>query len=76
MGVVSVWGIVGGLGAILYLYKKCQAEQVKVNWHFYAKLSVLAGVLVATALEAAIQIEQLRGIWFGDFRFWTTIINL
>jgi len=35
---VAVWGIVGGAGALWYLYKKCTPQPVKCNWHFYAKL--------------------------------------
>lgn len=37
---------------------------------------VLAALLVTTALQAAIQIENFGGIWAGDFRFWTTVLNL
>lgn len=29
-----------------------------------------------TALQAALQIEYYRGIWAGDFRFWTTIVTI
>jgi hypothetical protein len=36
--VVAVWGIVAGAGAIWYLFKKCVAQPVSKNWHFYAKL--------------------------------------
>jgi ABC-type multidrug transport system fused ATPase/permease subunit len=73
---VSVWGILGGLAAVYYLYKKCEPQPVKKDWHFYSKLSVLGVIIVATVLQAALQVEQLAGIWFGDFRFWTTIVNL
>lgn len=73
---VSVFGIVGGVAAILYLYKRCQAQPVKKDWHFWAKLSVLGAIIAATAVEAILQVRQLPGIWFGDFRFWTTILSL
>lgn len=73
---VSVWGIIGGLGAIYYLLKKCEAASVKKDWHFYAKLSLLSLIIVDTIIQAILQIHQLAGIWFGDFRFWTTIINI
>lgn len=76
VAVVSVWGILGGLGAIYYLYKKFEAQSVKKNWHFYAKLSVLGAIIITTILQAALQVQQLTGIWFGDFRFWTTIVNM
>ena len=74
--VVSLWGILGGLGAIYYLFKKCQEQQVKKDWHFWTKGAVLGLILVATVVQAALQIEQLSGIWFGDIRFWSTIINI
>jgi ATP-binding cassette subfamily C (CFTR/MRP) protein 1 len=34
---VAAFGIVGGAGALWYLYRK-PAQPVKRNWHFYAKL--------------------------------------
>ena len=46
--VVAVFGIVAGAGALWYLLKKCHAEPVKKNWHFYAKLvrsSLVASVM-------------------------------
>ena len=73
---VSIFGIFGGSGAIFYLYKSYQAQPIKKDWHFYAKLSVLGAICIATVVQAALQIEQFRDIWFGDFRFWTTIINI
>ena len=38
IAVVAVGGILGGAGAIYYLFKKCSPQPVKKNWHFYAKL--------------------------------------
>ena len=38
IAVVGVFGIVGGAGALWYLYRKCPPQPVKRNWHFYAKL--------------------------------------
>jgi ATP-binding cassette, subfamily C (CFTR/MRP), member 1 len=73
---VSVFGIVGGAGAIWYLHKKCAPQPVKQNWHFYAKLGVLALLVASTITQAALQIVRFPGIWAGDFRFWTTIINI
>ncbi|KAJ4350561.1 ATP-binding cassette glutathione S-conjugate transporter ycf1 [Ascochyta clinopodiicola] len=70
--VVAVWGIVGGFGALFYLYKKCTPQPVKRNWHFYAKLITLGALIATTAVQAALQIEYFTGIWAGDFRFWTT----
>ncbi|KAM0714363.1 hypothetical protein Q7P37_010150 [Cladosporium fusiforme] len=73
---VSLWGIVGGLGAIWYLHKKCIPQPVKKNWHFYAKLAVIAAMVVTTALQAAMQVERFPSVWFKDIRFWTTIVNI
>jgi len=73
---VAVWGIVGGAGALWYLYKKCPPQPVKQNWHFYAKLSVLGALIATTAVQAALQIEYFAGIWAGDFRFWTTAATI
>lgn len=73
---VSVlFGIVGGAGAVWYLHRQTK-QDVGKNWHFYAKLAVLCGLLASLALQAALQVEYYRNIWFGDFRFWTTIINI
>ncbi|KAF2755816.1 multidrug resistance-associated protein 1 [Pseudovirgaria hyperparasitica] len=73
---VAVGGILGGAGALWYLYKRCTVEPVKKNWHFYAKLSVIGCLTITLALQAALQIEYYRGIWFGDFRFWSTITTI
>lgn len=73
---VSIWGILGGLGALWYLYKKCAAQPVKKNWHFYTKLVVIAALVATTAAQAALQIERFPQVWFKDIRFWTTILNI
>lgn len=73
---VSVWGILGGLGAIWFLCKKNSEQSVKKDWHFYTKLAVIGALVVTTAVQAALQIERLPGIWYGDFRFWSTILNI
>ncbi|KAK5677390.1 ATP-binding cassette glutathione S-conjugate transporter ycf1 [Elasticomyces elasticus] len=74
---VSLWGILGGVGAIWYLHKRCTPEAVAKNWHFYAKLAVIGVLMATTVAQAALQIERFPGwIWAGDFRFWTTVLNL
>lgn len=73
---VAVFGVVLGAGAIWFLLKKRAPSPVSKNWHFYAKLSVIAALFITTALQACLQIEALPGIWFGDFRFWTSVITL
>ncbi|KAF2196793.1 multidrug resistance-associated protein 1 [Delitschia confertaspora ATCC 74209] len=76
IAVVAVAGILGGAGAVWYLLKKCSPQPVKKNWHFYAKLTTLGALIISTALQAALQIEYYKGIWAGDFRFWTTVATI
>ncbi|KAI6887500.1 ATP-binding cassette glutathione S-conjugate transporter [Hortaea werneckii] len=76
LAIVAAWGIVGGAGAIWYLMKKCAPAPVKKDWHFYAKLTVLGTLMVVVALQAALQIERFAGVWYRDFRFWSTVLYL
>ncbi|KAH7122420.1 multidrug resistance-associated protein 1 [Dendryphion nanum] len=76
IAVVAAFGILGGAGAAWWLIKHCHPQPVKKNWHFYAKLIVISGLIVTSAFQAALQIQYYPGIWAGDFRFWTTIITL
>lgn len=76
IAVVAAFGILGGVGALWYLFQKCSPQPVKKNWHFYAKLSVIGALIITSSLQAALQIEYYRGIWAGDFRFWTTVITI
>lgn len=46
------------------------------DWHFYTKLAVIGAVAATTVAQAVLQIIALPGIWFGDFRFWTSILTL
>ncbi|KAL8744893.1 MAG: hypothetical protein Q9190_002918 [Brigantiaea leucoxantha] len=73
---VAVFGIVLGTGAIWFLLKRRSPSSVGKNWHFYTKLSVIAALISTTALQACLQIEALPGVWYGDFRFWTSIVTL
>jgi ATP-binding cassette subfamily C (CFTR/MRP) protein 1 len=45
---VSVFGIVGGAGALWYLYRQCSPQPVKRNWHFFAKLVCLISLAYMT----------------------------
>ncbi|OAX83617.1 hypothetical protein ACJ72_02017 [Emergomyces africanus] len=76
VSLVAGWGLVMGAGALWFLLKKRTAQPVQKNWHFYAKLAVIWALILVTALQASLQIETLPNIWFGDFRFWTTILIL
>lgn len=73
---VAVFGVVLGAGAIWFLLTKRSPSPVSKNWHFYTKLSIIAALFFTTALQACLQIEALPGVWFGDFRFWTSIVTL
>ncbi|KAL8890967.1 MAG: hypothetical protein Q9215_001968 [Flavoplaca cf. flavocitrina] len=73
---VAVFGLALGPGAIWYLLKRRVPSPVTKNWHFYAKLLVIAGLLLATAVQACLQVEALPALWLGDFRFWTSILTL
>ncbi|KAF2858159.1 hypothetical protein K470DRAFT_260080 [Piedraia hortae CBS 480.64] len=74
--VTSAWGIIGGVAAAWYLHKKCLPHPVKENWQFYAKLSVMGFLSGTIVVQAALQIVSYPGVWFGDVRFWTTILNV
>ena len=73
---VAIFGIVLGAGAVWYLLKRKIPSPVGRNWHFYTKLSVIAALVLTTALQASLQIEAFPDVWFGDFRFWTSILTL
>lgn len=76
ISVVAVFGILFGAAAIWWFLRKTSPSSVSKNWHFYTKLSVIVALMVTTALQACLQIKALPGIWFGDFRFWTSVITL
>lgn len=73
---VAVYGIVFGAAAVWWLLRKREPSPVGKNWHFYTKLGVIGALLATTALQACLQILALPGVWYGDFRFWTSIITL
>lgn len=70
--VVAVWGLVAGTGAIVYLLKKRSPQEVKKNWHYRVKLSVLVLVILATIAQAVLYGTSLGKHVFNDIRFWTT----
>ncbi|KAH7348124.1 multidrug resistance-associated protein 1 [Pyrenochaeta sp. MPI-SDFR-AT-0127] len=76
IAVVAAFGIVGGAGALWYLYRNFPPQPVKRNWHFYAKLITLGAIIATTAVQAALQIEYYKDVWAGDFRFWTSVLTL
>jgi ATP-binding cassette, subfamily C (CFTR/MRP), member 1 len=38
ISLVAAWGLVVGAGALWYLLKRKEPQEVPKNWHFYAKL--------------------------------------
>ena len=76
LAVAVIFGIFMGTGAIYYLLRKKAPAPVPKNWHFYAKLTVIGTLMLTTGLQACLQIEAMPDIWFGDLRFWTSIITL
>ncbi|KAE9972593.1 hypothetical protein EG328_004908 [Venturia inaequalis] len=75
IAIIAAFGIVGGIGAIIYLRRQ-PAPPVKKDWHFYAKLTVVTAFIVDLILQAVFQIEFYKDVWAGDFRFWSTIITV
>ena len=73
---VALFGLVLGPAAIWYLLKRRVPSPVAKNWHFYLKLLIIAALVVATVVQAGLQIQALPALWFGDFRFWTSILTL
>ncbi|KKY22663.1 putative abc metal ion transporter [Phaeomoniella chlamydospora] len=74
--VVAAWGIVGGGLALWFLFSRRTAQAVKKDWHFYLKLLLIGALVLTTALQASLQIEQLSKYWYQDFRFWTTVLTV
>lgn len=73
---VGVFGIVFGSAAVWWFMRRTRSAPVPKNWHFYAKLAVIGALFATTIVQAALQIDALPGVWYGDFRFWTSIITL
>ncbi|KAJ5381565.1 Metal resistance protein YCF1 [Penicillium cataractarum] len=76
VAVVAVWGSLAGLAALWMLLKKRVPQPVSKNWHFYAKLAVLAALIFVTALQAALHAETQPKNFFADFRFWSSLLTL
>ncbi|CAI4218017.1 unnamed protein product [Parascedosporium putredinis] len=73
---VAAFGIIVGGIAIAWLVKHRTSVDVPKNWHFWLKQSLLAAVIVSFALQLGIQIVSFPGIWFGDFRVWSTVATI
>ncbi|KAL6250098.1 ATP-binding cassette glutathione S-conjugate transporter ycf1 [Rhinocladiella similis] len=73
---VAIWGVLFGAGALWYVLKKRVPQDVPRNWHFYAKLALLAAIILSTALQTAFQVHDLPGIWYQDIRFYTSVATI
>ncbi|CAJ2506229.1 Uu.00g003590.m01.CDS01 [Anthostomella pinea] len=73
---VAVFGIVCGALAIWYVLRRHKPAEISKDWHFWTKQSLLVLIAADIAVQLAIQIVNLPGIWFGDFRFLTTLLTL
>ncbi|GAW21801.1 hypothetical protein ANO14919_113260 [Xylariales sp. No.14919] len=74
--VVAAFGLVGGPLAIWYVLRKQKTVAVCKDWHFWTKQSLLVLIIADIAVQLVIQILNFPGVWFGDFRFLTTLVTL
>ncbi|OTB06833.1 hypothetical protein M426DRAFT_318543 [Hypoxylon sp. CI-4A] len=74
--VVAVFGIVCGALAVWYVLRRRKPTEVSKDWHFWTKQSLLALIIADVAAQLVIQIINFPGIWHGDFRVLTTILNI
>jgi ATP-binding cassette subfamily C (CFTR/MRP) protein 1 len=74
---VAVFGLVIGPIALWWLLsKKTQQYGTAKNMHFWIKQTLLAVVIADVVVQLVIQIINYPGIWFGDFRVWTTFLTI
>ncbi|KAI1426002.1 metal resistance protein YCF1 [Xylaria sp. FL1777] len=74
--VVAAFGLVCGPLAIWHVLRKHKAVAVRKDWHFWTKQSLLVLVIADITAQLVIQIINFPGIWYGDFRFLTTLLTL
>ncbi|APA10145.1 hypothetical protein sscle_06g049150 [Sclerotinia sclerotiorum 1980 UF-70] len=73
---VAAFGILGGAIAIWWLVKKKTTAEVKKDWHFWLKQAILIGITISVAAQLVIQILNYPDVWAGDFRFWTSLLQI
>ncbi|KAH8686882.1 P-loop containing nucleoside triphosphate hydrolase protein [Ilyonectria robusta] len=73
---VAVFGLFIGSLAVWWLTKKQQNAAQSKTTQFYIKQILLAVIIADIAVQLAIQIINYPGIWFGDFRVWTTALTI
>ncbi|KAF2418923.1 multidrug resistance-associated protein 1 [Tothia fuscella] len=72
---VAAFGILAGLGAIVYLRSQ-PPQPVKKDWHFWTKLIIIALIFLDLAAQAALQVVNYKDVFVVDFRFWTTVLTI
>ncbi|KAK2057847.1 hypothetical protein LY76DRAFT_593835 [Colletotrichum caudatum] len=73
---VAVFGVVFGSFAIAWLLQRRKPTDAPKDWHFWVKQTLLGLIIADVAVQLAIQIYSYHGVWFGDFRFWTTAATI
>ncbi|KAF2672384.1 ABC transporter family protein [Microthyrium microscopicum] len=73
---VSLFGIITGAITIWYLLNKQSKQPTPKDWHYYTKLVLVSGIAISTSLQALIQIFAYNDVWIGDFRFWSTFLQV
>ncbi|KAF9874044.1 ABC metal ion transporter [Colletotrichum karsti] len=69
---VAAFGVVFGLLAIIWLVQRKRPSDAPKDWHFWAKQTLLGFIIADVIVQLVIQIFSYPGVWYGDFRFWTT----
>lgn len=73
---VAAFGVFCGFLAIWYILRKQKYSDISKDWHFWTKQSLLVLVIVDIVVQLAIQISNFPEVWYGDFRFLTTLLTL
>ncbi|KAI8628633.1 metal resistance protein YCF1 [Xylariaceae sp. FL1651] len=73
---VAIFGLVGGPLAIWYVLRKQKAVAISKDWQFWIKQFLLLLIVADIAAQLVIQFLNFPGIWYGDFRFLTTLATL
>ncbi|KAK1994100.1 hypothetical protein LX36DRAFT_660894 [Colletotrichum falcatum] len=73
---VAAFGVVFGSFAIAWLLQRKKPTDAPKDWHFWVKQTLLGIIIADVVVQLGIQINSYPGIWFGDFRFWTTAATI
>ncbi|KAF1813528.1 multidrug resistance-associated protein 1 [Eremomyces bilateralis CBS 781.70] len=74
LAVVALGGILGGAGTVWWMVKTQPTQPVKRDWHFFAKLTVIAALLAVLFVTLGLQVRIYGAVFVGDIRFWTTLL--